>query len=242
MNEKYSSFLTHTLPDLPASKKSSHPSTHSFASAKGLWLVNSISRAQKMQTKYNLFESDVHYNAKLNCLALAKKTQKNEVCWHELVASLDNPSSRYFWLDVQKVEQKYHASVHAYLKSISKRFNIAANLIIESRSPEFLAPLTKGGFFTAYYTRSFTPEKLSSLELAHEIELIEEALEDTPVSALSGFAEKLPFFEKYFPNFKVVTWWWSPWDRYFDTSKTRDIIAANKQVKAFLNKEGRDIK
>jgi hypothetical protein len=238
-------FLQDNLPNIAASNLKSYPCKIHFDKQKdkGLWLVNSKSRARKMQNKYNLFETDVHFNEELKCLALTKKVRRKEVCYDEFLGSLNKPNERFHWLDIQLIDEKNFKLAHQYIETIAAKFNIKQRMILENRNAKFLTPLTQKGFYTAFYIPWFETEKMSVTEIKNQINYIENNLKRNQVCAISAFANRLMFVKKYFPKFDFVSWWWLPWyARIFDEVYILNKIKSYPQLTVFLEKNGRDVK
>mgnify|MGYP003445598451 CR=1 FL=1 len=89
---------------------------------------------------------------------------------------------------------------------VKRKYGFDRRMLVESPNLKYLQPFCDSGFYTSYYVPFFNPYKEKEQLLNGRIDSIAALLKQYPVSALSGYYFQMPFLQKYFPAFPLLTW------------------------------------
>lgn len=96
------------------------------------------------------------------------------------------------------------AALHEMIR-IRKEFQLAEQMIIESKDARCLRSFCDSGFFSSLQTPLFNPYQSTETELISFTDSIRNALKANPVSAISCHYFQYPILKKFFPGYPILT-------------------------------------
>ena len=194
---------------------SSFKSGSSFYNLKDkLWAhrVLDINRVNDLASEFNGFEVDVFYNQKFNQFEVKHHGNYSEL-------SLDNYFNAYkdlslkFWIDFKNLNENNIDSSFLLLNTLSKKYDLKKDIIIESTKIELLSKFKEEGFYISYWVPNY-----HFLKSIVNINRIKKNIIHYEPSVISMNYSSVAFYSRKFPNYPIHCW-------------TNDMIKENDKIK-----------
>ncbi len=226
--------LKRHLPDLPTISSGRWPHQTEFPV---IWLhrVNSVERAVVMAKEFKGMEIDVVYDLASDYFDVGHPPVPSQgISLDSIFSSLPEVRGHYFWIDFKNLTEENKEAACAHLLSISLKYRIVSQIIVESPNPKALACFTMNGFYTSYYL--FPGTRLSDMSRGQIVEYYKEVranLMASKVNAVSSDYRSLPFIDKYLPNEDTLIWYLQP-GKHLGYYAALAYFRSNPRVKVIL--------
>ena len=187
-----------------------------------LWAhrVLNLSEINKLSKEFPGFELDVLYNKKLNQFDVKYYGSLYDVTLDQYFNSCKDLSLKY-WIDFKNLNKNNVTDALSLLDTLTSKYSIKADVIIESKNIELLYSFKKNGFSISYWLPDFHVIK-SVFQINNTVKNIEKFKPD----AISMPYTSVSFYSNKIPNYPIHCW-------------TNDMISEidKDKIKRLLKKE-----
>ena len=131
-----------------------------------LWAhrVLNLSETDKLSREFSGFELDVFYNKKLNQFDVKYYGSLYDVTLDQYFNSCKDLSLKY-WIDFKNLNENNVIDAVSLLDTLTSKYSIKADVIIESKKIELLSRFKKHGFSISYWLPDFHIIKSISINI-----------------------------------------------------------------------------
>ena len=167
-----------------------------------LWAhrVLNLSEINKLSKEFPGFELDVLYNKKLNQFDVKYYGSLYEVTLDQYFNSCKDLSLKY-WIDFKNLNKNNVTDALSLLDTLTSKYSIKADVIIESKNIELLYSFKKHGFSISYWLPDFHVIK-SIFQINNTVKNIEKFKPD----AISMPHSSVSFYSNKIPNYPIHCW------------------------------------
>ena len=167
-----------------------------------LWAhrVLNLSEINKLSKEFPGFELDVFYNKKLNQFDVKYYGSLYDVTLDQYFNSCKDLSLKY-WIDFKNLNKNNVSDAVSLLDTLTSKYSIKADVIIESKNIELLFSFKKNGFNISYWLPEFHVIK-SIFQIKNTVKNIEKFKPD----AISMPHSSVSFYSNKIPNYPIHCW------------------------------------
>ncbi len=170
-----------------------------------IWVhrVNSIERLNNIQDKFAGMELDVVFeNGKFD--VRHPPAQTSGLSLAQFLSNVKNIQSHYFWLDLKNLTQKNEQAAIKRLDELSKKFNVKAQLIVETQHYKSIPALNKSGYFSSYYLPDFSNTTENGLQFP--IQIVRKSIIENQPTSISQDINNYKVMTEHFKNQHKLIW------------------------------------
>ena len=167
-----------------------------------LWAhrVLNLSEINKLSKQFPGFELDVFYNKKLNQFDVKHHGNYSELSLDEYFSNCQEFNLKY-WIDFKNLNKNNVTDAVSLLDTLTSKYSIKADVIIESKKIELLSILKNHGFSISYWLPDFHVIK-SIFQIKNTVKNIEKFKPD----AISMPHSSVSFYSNKIPNYPIHSW------------------------------------
>ena len=167
-----------------------------------LWAhrVLNLSEINKLSKEFPGFELDIFYNKKLNQFDVKYYGSLYDVTLDQYFNSCKDLSLKY-WIDFKNLNKNNVTDALSLLDTLTSKYSIKADVIIESKNIELLYSFKKHGFSISYWLPDFHVIK-SIFQINNTVKNIEKFKPD----AISMPHSSVSFYSNKIPNYPIHCW------------------------------------
>lgn len=167
-----------------------------------LWAhrVLNLSEINKLSKEFPGFELDVLYNKKLNQFDVKYYGSLYDVTLDQYFNSCKDLSLKY-WIDFKNINKNNVTDALSLLDTLTSKYSIKADVIIESKNIELLYSFKKNGFSISYWLPDFHVIK-SIFQINNTVKNIKKFKPD----AISMPHSSVSFYSNKIPNYPIHCW------------------------------------
>ena len=167
-----------------------------------LWAhrVLNLSEINKLSKEFPGFELDVFYNKKLNQFDVKHHGNYSELSLDEYFSNCQEFNLKY-WIDFKNLNKNNVTDAVSLLDTLTSKYLIKADVIIESKKIELLSILKNHGFSISYWLPDFHVIK-SIFQIKNTVKNIEKFKPD----AISMPHSSVSFYSNKIPNYPIHSW------------------------------------
>ena len=178
-----------------------------FPERKWLHQVNSVERIRYADSRYTGIEIDVVFDEKNYYFDVRHyPTPSSGLTLDKLIEAITTPKNHFYWIDFKNLTDDNKMASARELLRIASKYNILANIIVESGNPGCLKQFSQLGFYTSYYLPNINPYKISTRDLDAHIKMIASNLAMSPLNAISADEIQYELIKKYFDGYDILLW------------------------------------
>ena len=167
-----------------------------------LWAhrVLNLSEINKLSKQFPGFELDVFYNKKLNQFDVKHHGNYSELSLDEYFSNCQEFNLKY-WIDFKNLNKNNVTDAVSLLDTLTSKYSIKADVIIESKKIELLSIFKNHGFSISYWLPDFHVIK-SIFQINNIVKNIEKFKPD----AISMPHSSVSFYSNKIPNYPIHSW------------------------------------
>ena len=167
-----------------------------------LWAhrVLNLSEINKLSKQFPGFELDVFYNKKLNQFDVKHHGNYSELSLDEYFSNCQEFNLKY-WIDFKNLNKNNVTDAVSLLDTLTSKYSIKADVIIESKKIELLSIFKNHGFSISYWLPDFHLIK-SIFQIKNTVKNIEKFKPD----AISMPHSSVSFYSNKIPNYPIHSW------------------------------------
>jgi len=191
--------------------------------------------AAKYEKIFDGMEVDLIYSSEKNDIYIGRiedDANKND-SFDEWLAMLENPSKLRYWIDFKNLSAENCAKAIPILDSITSKYNIKKNVMVESQEIEPLQYARNAGFYVMLWVDDLywrRHEREDSIEVCRSIR---NKINILNPDAISGSYRMYPILCDTFPK-QNIHYWDTPKKYSEENAKFTKELCRNKSVKIVL--------